>query len=958
MGDIMSGERDAVLFNSRFGRFSCGKLFSSLRARILVVVTGILFITTGLFLLTGFWQTRSTVQTIQEEHANNILNSVMGTVEAEYQSINFYRTQMLERRKAELRNISDLVVGIVKEYYEDVQAGRRTEEEAQKRVFLRLRRLRYDNGIGYIWINDMGRPLPHLLMHPVLPELEGKILDDPKFTYQGENLFQTFVNVCMRDGEGFVEYLWPKPMSDGVTEEQPKLSFVRLFRPWNWVIGNGVYIDDIERDERLRVEAVLHELRQTFSRTKIGESGYMFVFNGKKEMLIHPYLAEKTAVVTDQMRDMMDKFMSAADHAPGYCDYLWKRPADPSETPVRKRLYVRYFQPLDWYICYSEYMEDIERPAWNLGWRMFGIALGCFALAFLLSLLLSASLSKPLKHLAKAAEAAASPGGEQVEIPIGGSLETRELGQVLSDMLTTLRAKEDKLRESSENLRITLDSIGDAVIVTDTKGKIVRMNPIAEQITAWPMEDALGKILTDGIQLAQEDAGSERTLENPIEKVLASGKALEMRRQAIMIAHDGTRRLIADSCAPILDSDGRLLGVVMVFRDITTQVEMERELHQIQKMESLGQLAGGVAHDFNNMLCGILSATELLKIKMPADDENRRFIQLIIDTSLKAADLTEKLLAFSHKGKILSTPISLHKVIHDSVDLLSRSLDKRIHIDLCLYAQQPMVVGDPTQLQNMLINLGVNAGHAMPEGGVLKIETINTNLSQDDCDACPYDLEPGEYIELCVSDTGVGIEPGIIHRIFEPFFTTKGVGKGTGLGLTAVYGAVKEHRGSIEVSSVPGEGTTFHIRLPLACSEPQEKCTPPCLDHVETGSGCILLADDEVAIRIAAEESLRDMGYDVMLASDGLEALELYEKHGKEIQYVILDMVMPKMSGTECFRAIRKINPHAKVLITSGFTRDSSLTSLKKEGLLGFIKKPYRRSNLSAILKEISGIQT
>jgi nitrogen-specific signal transduction histidine kinase/ActR/RegA family two-component response regulator len=394
------------------------------------------------------------------------------------------------------------------------------------------------------------------------------------------------------------------------------------------------------------------------------------------------------------------------------------------------------------------------------------------------------------------------------------------------------------------------------------------------------------------------------------------------------------------------------MGVVLVFRDITEQSRLEEQLRQSQKMDSIGQLAGGVAHDFNNMLGGIIGSAELLATRIGEDEKCSKFVTMIIDTAERAANLTGKLLAFSRKGKVLSSPVNIHGVIVDTIAILERSIDKRITIVHDLAAPHPIVIGDPSQIENAILNLGVNAGYAMPTGGTLILSTEEVVFGEDDCRESGFSLSPGPFIRITVQDEGVGMPPEVLERIFEPFFTTRGVGEGTGLGLSAVYGTVKNHHGAVHVESEEGQGTRVCLDLPCAVhsdapdgEEGQEE--------VHSGSGHILVVDDEAVIRMTSGTLIRDLGYEVTLAEDGEEALDLYRQDQERFDLVILDMVMPKLNGTDTFRRLRELDSDARVLISSGFTRDAGIGDLRDEGLLGFIKKPYRRSELSQVLSEI-----
>ena len=376
---------------------------------------------------------------------------------------------------------------------------------------------------------------------------------------------------------------------------------------------------------------------------------------------------------------------------------------------------------------------------------------------------------------------------------------------------------------------------------------------------------------------------------------------------------------------------------------------IQERLRQSEKMDAIGQLAGGVAHDFNNMLSGIIGAAELLKSPGKSEEKVTQYLDMILNTSKKAAELTAKLSAFGRKGKVISKAVDINIVISDTLAIVKRVIDKKINIIEVRKAVDTVVIGDCTGLQNALLNLCINADHAMPDGGDLTIMTRNMNLDWDYCNASPFDIEPGVYIVLEVIDTGSGIPQDELQHIFEPFFTTKEVGKGTGLGLAAVYGMIKDHNGAINVSSKMGTGTSFHLCLP--CSDKirnEHKVIPE--NSLPHGTGCILLVDDEDIIRITGKALLEKTGYKVLTAENGRKGLEVFKQYQSEIDIVVMDMMMPEMNGSETFYAMKDIAPDCSIFISSGFTNNENLETLKKDGLCGFIHKPFTINELNMLI--------
>ena len=391
---------------------------------------------------------------------------------------------------------------------------------------------------------------------------------------------------------------------------------------------------------------------------------------------------------------------------------------------------------------------------------------------------------------------------------------------------------------------------------------------------------------------------------------------------------------------------GDVTYLVGVGLDMSEQEKLESQLRQAQKMEAVGQLAGGIAHDFNNILTVIQGNAELLKMDLPPRGEQMEFADEVLKGARRAADLTRQLLAFARKGRWQVVPVDMHDAIVQTVSMLTHTIDRRIEILLELQAAPHAVMGDPTQLQNALLNLGVNARDAMADGGVLTYATRNVTLAEAACDEHPYELTPGDFLEISIADTGIGMDARTQERIFEPFFTTKEVGKGTGLGLAGVYGCVKNHNGSISVASDPGQGTTFVILLPLA---PAGDAAPvrPAAGAPVGGAGHVLVVDDEQSIRTFLQTSLGNLGYTVSTCPDGVAGVEHYREHHPEIDLVILDLVMPRMSGQDAFGEMKKINPNVKVLVSSGFSHSQAMRQMLDDGALALLNKPFEITELS-----------
>ena len=517
---------------------------------------------------------------------------------------------------------------------------------------------------------------------------------------------------------------------------------------------------------------------------------------------------------------------------------------------------------------------------------------------------------------------------------------------VYSRDLTARKRAEEVLAAEKERLAVTLRSIGDGVITTDIEGRIVLINNVAENLTGWTQEDAFGKLLPEVFNIVDEKTRMSSV--NPVEKIIKTSKIVDLPGQTILISKDGKVRFIAESGAPIFDKEGKIVGVVLVFRDISEKRKMEEELLKTQKLESIGVLAGGIAHDFNNLLMGIHGRTSLMLMDSDASHSHFEHLKGIEDYVKSAADLTKQLLGFARGGKYEVKPTDLNEVIKNQNRMFGRTR-KEITIRGKYEKNLWAVDVDRGQIEQVLLNLYVNAWQAMPGGGELYVQTKNVML--DEKYVKPFEVKAGKYIKISVTDTGVGMDEATQKKIFDPFFTTREMGRGTGLGLASVYGIIKNHDGFINVDSEKGEGTIFNIYLPTSAKEvvKDKKIDEEIIKGIET----VLFVDDEDLIIDIGQEILKTLGYKVLLARGGKEATEVYKKNQDEIDMIILDMIMPDISGGETYDKLKKINPDIKVLLSSGYSINGQATDILEHGCNGFIQKPFNVADLSRKIREI-----
>ncbi len=637
------------------------------------------------------------------------------------------------------------------------------------------------------------------------------------------------------------------------------------------------------------------------------------------------------------------------------------------------------------------------------------------------------------------------------------------------------RESERRLREQHQWLRVTLSSIGDAVIATDTQSRVTFLNPVAESLTGWKQEEAVGQPLDKVFRLVSEE--TRASVENPVTKALKEGHIVGLANHTLLIARDGREIAIDDSSAPIRNERGEINGVVLIFRDITGRKKAEEAMHaseerfskafraspvpmsivtykegryidvnesflsnsgytneeiigrtttdigiyadpeersrlrqileqhggirnvevhrrvkggevrialtsselitldgeqciltttnditehkrleeqllQSQKMEAVGRLAGGIAHDFNNLLTAIIGYSQIILSGLDEGDPVRDQIGEIEKAGKRAAALTSQLLAFSRKQILQPKVLNLNAVIADIDKMLRRLIGEDIELRINLDAAIGRVKADPGQIEQIIVNLAVNARDAMPRGGKLTIETQNVYLDE------PYanqhaEVQPGSYVMLAMSDTGTGMDKETQANIFEPFFTTKEKGRGTGLGLSTVYGIVKQSSGHIWVYSEPGRGTTFKIYLPLIEESAEIAETPAPIAESLRGHETILVVEDEEVVRNLACEILQINGYTVLEAADANEALLKYEQHEGAIHLMITDVVMPSISGRELAEHLTPSRPEMKVLYMSGYTDDAIVHHGVLDAGTAFLQKPFTPDALARKAREV-----
>ena len=530
------------------------------------------------------------------------------------------------------------------------------------------------------------------------------------------------------------------------------------------------------------------------------------------------------------------------------------------------------------------------------------------------------------------------------EFPIEASISQMETGgqrfyTVILRDITERRRTEERLLEQAAMLNLAKD----AIIVRDPQGQVIFWNQGAERMYGWAAEEAVGQ----DVRLMQCPAPVsefEKANRAVIEQGTWSGELQQLSR-------DGRKLTAECNWTLIRDAAGQPKSILAINTDITEKKKLEAQFLRAQRLESIGTLAGGIAHDLNNVLSPMLMAVQMLQLKV-ADEQGQRMLDLLRTNAERGGEMVRQVLSFARGIGGERAAMQLRRLVREIVKILKETFPKSIEISFRLGEDLAMVNGDTTQLHQVLMNLCINARDAMPDGGRLTIEAEN-RVVDETCAQMILDARPGRFVMITVTDTGTGIPTEHLDRIFDPFFTTKEVGKGTGLGLSTVLGITKGHGGFVNVYSEPGKGTQFRIYLP-ALEIPQVTLSDAGHPALPAGRGeTILVVDDELAIREITRSTLEAFNYRALTANDGAEAIALYAQHRDEIRVVLTDMMMPLMDGPALIRALRKLDPEVRIIASSGLTENGRAAELTQSGVSTFLAKPYSADKLLKALAEV-----
>ncbi len=879
-----------------------------------------------------------------EKEANSLrasyLESQKGILKREVNQalnfVNFMKAQTEKRLQDSIKGRVDEAYAIIENIYLKEKDSKDTEE-IESLIKQALRSLRYNNGRGYYFAFTLEGVET---LFEIRPEMEGTNMLQVRGG-KGEFVVSDMLSVIREDGEGFYKYTWPKPNQQGFF---PRVAFVKLFKPIGWVIGSGEYLDYVEKN-------IQEESLKWISNIKFEKDGYVFVGKWDGLSLSGPETGNNLYDIEDiNGVKIVQELIKSAKKGGGFVEYVLPRFEGKKHAP--KISYAVGVPEWQWYIGAGLYVDEIDTALALKQSELDGriktnirnttlILFTLLILIFLIVKLLSDRIDHNIKLFKNFFKKASSDA-----ITIEGNTiyfnDFVQLAESANDMVENRRRAEKALRESEEKFRMLVEQSPLGISLIGEDGRYKYVNPrfvemfgyTIDDVTtrkewfnnAYPDERYRQKVMTAWSDY-QRQPQTERSLPHVYTVTCKNGSKKEINFKPLNIINQGQ---------------------LVIYEDITERSRLEQQLQQAQKMEAIGTLAGGIAHNFNNLMMGIQGRASLMTLELGPSHPQQEHINAIEEQIVSASNLTRQLLGLARGGKYEVKPIDINELLLSSVAIFGRTRkDIRIHSNT--FPSSLVVEADKRQIEQVFLNIFVNSTQAMPDGGEIYLETSILSLNAAFCK--PYAAIPGRYVKISVRDTGVGMNKETYQQVFDPFFTTKDKYLGTGLGLASAYGIIKNHGGVITVYSDLGHGTTISIYLPV--SEKTAHLEAHVDDMIIRGSETILLVDDEDIIIDVDKPMLEKLGYVVIVARDGENAVDAVSETGDNIDLVILDLIMPVMDGSKTFDAIREIHPKMPIILSSGYSLKGKATDIMRRGCNAFIQKPFNISELSQLIRKV-----
>ena len=810
-------------------------------------------------------------------------------------------------------------------FFNEFQDGLITESDAKdKAVKILLSQTVGDTGYLYC-VNSEGIAVVH-----------------PQAGVKGNDFsYRTFIQKQILKKEGYLEYEWKNPNEP---QEKPKALYMSYFDPWDWIISASSY-----KSEFINLINI-NDFKDRISRLTFGETGYSFILNSQGDIVIHPELSGNVIDMKGAKGFPIAREMVRLKK--GYLTYWWQNPSE--AHPREKFIAFEYIPAFDWIVVSSSYTKEVFSSLYEIKKAFLMILALVFLVTGGVTLFISTTITKPLLEFIRQLENR-HPDDWSSRLDQQRQDEIGKLSASFNRFMDRLELYQQKLlseihvRKKAEQrhrlLAEVVEQSNQTILITDQEGSVQYANQAFESNTGYSKDEIMGINLIVYITDRQQEG-----LYKYIWETLKSGKVwsdhLTNERK------DGAIKEEDVTILPVKNPDGKIVNYAAIMKDLTQEKNLKRSLLQAQKMESIGRLAGGVAHDFNNMLGVILGHTELALLQADENHDLYSDLKEIQKAAKRSADTTKQLLAFARKDIISPKQIALNDTIESMLNMLRRLIGENIDLSWKPSAHLWPVKMDPSQIDQILANLCINARDAISGVGKLTIETKTKTFDQGYCKKQPG-FVPGDFVMLAVSDNGCGMDKKILDNLFEPFFTTKEVGKGTGLGLSTIYGIVKQNNGFINVYSEPGQGSTFKIYLPRTSTDKNSDKNLPEKKPVARGTETILLVEDEPSILRMTRMMLERNGYSIISAASPSEALEKATQYSGSIDLLMTDVVMPEMNGRNLAVKITEFHPYIKLLFMSGYTAEV----IGHQGMLddgvAYIQKPFSMTDMTKKVRDV-----
>ncbi|GGO79990.1 hypothetical protein GCM10011348_15670 [Marinobacterium nitratireducens] len=901
---------------------------------------------------------------IERNNSRITLNNVFELANQMHFNVEDSRARALESHRQRLQAVVELTAMHVAEKFREVELGRIDEAQARAELFERLRNFTY-GADDYVWIADYDAVL---LSHPD-PALHGSDSSGVR-DRDGNAIIPPILELAIREGEGFYRYKWHRL---GGGEAIDKFSYVRNYPEWGFVIGSGVYLDDVDAEVRAQTQKALQQLREGLLELRIAETGYLYIFDGDGNMLVHPnpnldgsnFLELRNPVTQGSIAR---ELMAVADTGEELF-YKWDKPADPGNYSYDKLSLVRYLPGFDWYIGSSVYVDELKSSSTMLTDRILTMATLALLAAIVLTFIFVHWITRPVRRLSETAERVShgeldAKSGIRRDDELGvlarafdrmveqlrGNIHTLDAkvqartraletsNARLLEAVDSLQLTQQELRLHEERQRLILDALPAQVAYLDGNLRYLFVNQ--------GYADAFGRSKEAIVGRHPSEILGERMyadISDQIRRTLGGEKTVyEYRFQ-----RDGREIITKRILIPFHSCGEAVNGLLNLSLDITAEKEAERRLSEAQRMGAVGQLAGGLAHDFNNLLSILLGNLVALRDNPALDEALLRYLNPAIRATRRGADITSRLLAFSRRQPLKPSSVDPQQLLTEVVELLAGPMPNGIDIEYRCEDGAPRPFVDAGQLEDALVNLALNARDAMPDGGTLSLEATGRRVTK----ALDYDepVAPGDYVEIRVTDSGCGFSPEAAQQAFEPFFTTKTGGAGSGLGLSMVYGFVKQSCGYIRIDSTPGQGSSVSLLLPASTATQLPDRTPSPAESQSGDKELMLLVDDDPDVRAVVREQLVELGYSVIEAASPDEALQLID--GLDSLYgMVSDIVMPgRYNGFDLARRLRERSPAARIVLISGYSYEQAANDDDTSDFT-LLRKPFEKEALRAVL--------